>query len=229
MKLTSPIHLLKMQARRLKSTQSIGMVAALNLIAKREGYSSWSLLQAKAKAFMPKTADEVLDYIYPSDLVLMAARPGLGKTKLALETLLRATQQNRICFFFSLEYTKAETIKKLTAFDERYKPDNPLLNLDYSDQISAQYIMSQTEDIIAENSIIAVDYLQLLDQRRETPALQQQIEELKTYAKQTGCILIFISQIDRKFEQDDRKRPNLDDIRLPNPLNLALFNKSIFI
>ena len=229
MKLTSPIHILKMQAKRLKRTQSISMVAAFDQIAQAEGYGSWSLLQAKAKAYKPKTADEILDYIYAGDLVLLAARPGLGKTKMALEILLKAIGQNRLGFFFSFEYTKSETIAKLKALDDNFNPDNPLLKLDCSDQISAQYIINATQNVLVKDSLIVVDYLQLLDQQREKPTLQQQVEDLKTYTKQTGCILIFISQIDRKFEQDDRHMPNLDDIRLPNPLDLSLFNKCIFV
>lgn len=229
MKLTSPIHILKMQAKQLKREQSITMVTALNIIAKAEGFSSWSLLQTKANAYAPKTADEVLDYIYASDLVLMAARPNLGKTKLALQILLKATAQDRLCFFFSLEYTQAQSLKKLASLDASFKLDEPWLEINCSDQISARYIITETENTLTENSIIVVDYLQLLDQKREKPALQQQIEELKTYATQTGCIIIFISQIDRRFEQDERQQPTLDDIRLPNPLDLSLFNKTIFI
>ena len=41
--------------------------------------------------------------------------------------------------------------------------------------------------------------------------------------------MIFISQIDRRFDADDRTQPGLDDVRLPNPLDLGLFNKSIFV
>ncbi|MBL1421201.1 MAG: DNA helicase [Alphaproteobacteria bacterium] len=229
MKLTSPIHTLKMQAKRLKREQSIKMVTALDLIARAEGFSSWSLLQTKAKDYSPKTADEILDYIYAGDLVLMAARPNLGKTKLALQVLLKAVEQDKSCFFFSLEYTHAQSIKKLTSLNTSFKPNESWLEIDCSDQISAGYVIAKTENMLTENSIIVVDYLQLLDQKREKPALQQQIETLKAYAKQRGCIIIFISQIDRRFEQDNRKRPTLDDIRLPNPLDLSLFNKAIFI
>ena len=229
MKLTSPIHILKMQAKRIKRDQSLSMVAALDQVAQGEGFGSWSLLQAKAKAYTPKTADEILDYLYPGDLVLMAARPGLGKTKMALEVLLKAIQQDRLGFFFSLEYTIAETISKLRSLDAQFEPADSLLKLDCSDQISAQYIMGETQDFLDKGSVVVVDYLQLLDQKRNKMPLQQQIEQLKAYAKQTGCIFIFISQIDRRFEQDKRDVPHLDDIRLPNPLDLSLFNKAIFI
>jgi cell division protein FtsB len=47
MKLSAPVHVLKDQAKKLKREQSISMIDALNSIAKREGFSSWSLLQSK--------------------------------------------------------------------------------------------------------------------------------------------------------------------------------------
>jgi len=104
-----------------------------------------------------------------------------------------------------------------------------LLKLDFSDDISSNYIISKTRGIAKEGSLIAVDYLQLLDQQRNKPPLQKQIEDLKAYARKTKCILIFISQIDRAFEEKGHDQPSLEDVRLPNPLNLSLFNKSIFV
>jgi len=82
---------------------------------------------------------------------------------------------------------------------------------------------------IAEGSLIAVDYLQLLDQNRSKQSLQKQIEDLKAYAKEKQCIVIFISQIDRAFDEEEQVKPNMGDVRLPNPLDMSLFNKSIFV
>jgi hypothetical protein len=42
-------------------------------------------------------------------------------------------------------------------------------------------------------------------------------------------VLIFISQIDRRFDLLAGSFPSLDDVRLPNPLNLKLFNKACFL
>jgi replicative DNA helicase len=227
--LSAPIHVLKSNAKALKCAQSITMVEALDQIAQAEGLPSWSLLQAKAKAYMPQTSEEVLAYLYPGDMLLIGARPGLGKTTLTLQVLLQAIGEGRRCFFFSLEYTHKVLADKLASLDPTYETHKALLTFDFSDDISSDYIIRETEDSIVEGAIIGVDYLQLLDQQRHKPPLQQQIEALKAYAQEKRCIFMFISQIDRVFEQSTRRQPGLDDVRLPNPLDLGLFNKSIFL
>ncbi|MCF8466221.1 MAG: replicative DNA helicase [Sneathiella sp.] len=229
MKLTAPIHVLKGKAKELKRSEAITMTEALDQIAKAEGFNSWSLLQSKVKAFTPKTKEDILSYLHPGDLLLIGARPGLGKTTFTLQLLLQAIKEERICFFFSLEYTQKVLSAKLVELDKKFEPNEPLLKLDLSDEISSDYIMSQTKDTVREGSLIAVDYLQLLDQNRRKPSLQKQIEDLKAYAKEKKCIVIFISQIDRAFDEEERIKPSMEDVRLPNPLDMALFNKSIFV
>ena len=89
MKLSAPIYVLKSQAKELKRTKQITMVEALNQIAQREGFSSWSLLQSKAKDLYPRVREDILGYLNPGDLFLIASRPGLGKTTLADSLPLR--------------------------------------------------------------------------------------------------------------------------------------------
>src|SRR5688572_17468392 len=105
MKLSAPIYVLKSQAKNLKRAKSITMTEALDEIAQREGYSSWSLLQSKAKKeLFPKTCEEILEYLNPGDLMLIGSRPGLGKTTFTLKILVQAVNEGRRCFFFTLEY-----------------------------------------------------------------------------------------------------------------------------
>ena len=77
--------------------------------------------------------------------------------------------------------------------------------------------------------MIVVDYLQLLDEKRINAPLQEQIEKLKSYAKEKQCIIIFISQLDRKLESKINKSPTDADLRLPNPLDLSLINKRVYL
>lgn len=229
MKLSAPIYVLKSQAKELKRTKQITIVEALNQIAQREGYSSWSLLQSKAKDLIPKVPEDILAYLNPGDLFLIASRPGLGKTTFALQILIQAFHENKTCCFFSLEYSKREVAARIAELDETIGETDSKFRFDFSDEISAPYIMSKMKDTVLEDTVIVVDYLQLLDQQRAKPPLQTQIEELKKFAKEKNCIFIFISQVDRSFEDKRKTRPTLGDIRLPNPLDLKLFNKAMFL
>lgn len=229
MKLYAPIHKLKSQAKELKRSKSITMVEALNQIAQKEGYSSWSLLQAKSKDLFPKTREEILNYLNPGDMMLIGSRPGLGKTTFTLQILVQAIEEGRQCYFYTLAYGQKEISDRLQGLGKSFAANHPLLHIDFSDQISSQYIIQKTKDDIKDGSVIAIDYLQLLDQQRSKPELQAQVEELKKFAKEKKCIVLFISQVDRTFEIKNKSQPSLEDVRLPNPLDLNLFNKTMFL
>src|SRR4051812_24562923 len=118
MKLSAPIYVLKSQAKELKRTKQIKMVEALDQIAQREGFSSWSLLQSKAKDLHPKIREEILGYLNPGDLFLIASRPGLGKTTFALQLLVQAFHENKTCCFFSLESSKRDVAARIADLDK---------------------------------------------------------------------------------------------------------------
>jgi len=229
MKLTAPLHVLKGKAKTLKRSEAITMSEALNRVANEEGFASWGLLTTKARAYVPDTVEDLFDWLYPGDMLLIGARPGIGKTKLMLQLLLRAITQGRTGFFFSLEYTEDSFSRKMAELNKGLQYNQTLLTLNFSDDISAQHIIKTSEATIKEGSIVAVDYLQLLDQKRNKPPLQMQVEDLRDYARHKKCIFVFSSQIDRAFELSKQIKPTLADVRLPNPLDLGLFNKSVFI
>lgn len=228
-KLSAPIYVLKAQAKELKQSKSISMTEALNEIAQREGYSSWSLLQSKSKELIPQTRDEVLGYLNAGDLVLVGSRPGFGKTTFALKLILQAVGEGKRCFLFSLEESRKQIAARVADINENLGENNPNLLFDFSEEISSEYIIKKCTGKLESGSLIAIDYLQLLDQQRNKPHLQSQIQDLKAFAKEHSCILIFISQLDRNFESTAKERPELQDVRLPNPLDLGLFNKVIFL
>jgi len=229
MKLSAPIYVLRAKAKSLKKSKSISLAEALNEVAKAEGFNSWSLLQSKAKDLIPKMREDVLDYLNPGDLMLIASRPGLRKTTFTLQILIQAAKEKRKCFFFSLEYTHKDVASKMADLDESIGEFNNSLSFDYSNDISSAYIKRFTKGKLEKGSIIGIDYLQLLDQKRSNPELQSQVEELKEFAKEEGCIILFISQVDRSFEDKSTQKPSLNDLRLPNPLDLNLFNKNMFL
>ena len=78
-------------------------------------------------------------------------------------------------------------------------------------------------------TLVVIDYLQLLDQKRENPALMVQVRTLDAFARERGLIFVFISQIDRSYDPATKPCPDLADVRLPNPLDLTLFSKTCFL
>jgi|TARA_B110000438_G_C15711759_1_gene605655 replicative DNA helicase len=105
MKLSVPFYVLKRKAKELKCSKYVTITEALNQIAKAEGFCSWSLLLSKVKTFVPKTKEDILNYLNSGDLLIIGSQPGLGKTVLTLQLLLQAIKKGRLCFFFSFEYT----------------------------------------------------------------------------------------------------------------------------
>ncbi|MDB5568592.1 MAG: helicase [Tardiphaga sp.] len=52
---------------------------------------------------------------------------------------------------------------------------------------------------------------------------------LQAFARRQGLIFVFISQIDRRYDPATKPCPDLDDVRLPNPVDLCLFSKTCFL
>ncbi|MEO1268509.1 MAG: DNA helicase [Myxococcota bacterium] len=230
MKLSAPIHQLKRHARALKKQQSITMVQALDAVAQREGFVSWSLLQAKARTLRPERYDAILDYCNPGDLVLVGGRPMHGKTSFTIGLMAQAIcERNAHCGCFSLDFIEQEVHATMEAYERGLTQRTERYTLDCSDAISAEHIIAQTRDWIDHGSVLVIDYLQLLDQKRTTPPLQAQVEQLKNYAAERRCTIFCVSQINRSVETRPDPRPTAADVHLPNPLDLKLFNKLFFL
>ncbi|NNJ74858.1 MAG: AAA family ATPase [Anderseniella sp.] len=226
MKLSAPIYNLKRRARILSREKGIPINQALERIARQEGFNSWSLLAARAAAATPSS--ELLAILKPGDLVLLGARPGHGKTMMGLKLIVDALKLGRRGMFFTLEYNEIDIVSRFktaggdsAVFDDRFEFDN-------SDAINADYIMDRLSSA-QPGTVVVIDYLQLLDHKRSNPELTVQVQALKAFARDTGLIIVFISQIDRSYDAAAKQCPDLDDVRLPNPLDLSLFDKSCFI
>lgn len=226
MKLSAPLYRLKREAKLLSRSRNMPLHVALDVIARREGFSHWSLVSAKHNAMGP--AEQLLKQLHPGELVLLAARPGQGKTTLGLELAVHAMRQNRRAAFFTLEYTEAQTSSLLRELVE--EPDDILSRFlfENSEDICANYIIERLTDT-APGGLVVIDYLQLLDLKRTHPPLQRQVGHLKEFAEERGLILVFISQVERAFELKAGTLPGLGDVRLPNPLDLSLFTQACFL
>ena len=224
MSLSAPIHILKREARQLARAEAIALHTALDRIAAREGYRAWSLLMAKLPA--RTTARTLLSKLEAGDLVLLAARPAQGKTRLSMELLFEGITEGRHGAFFTLEYAPQDVVGLMSQLGLEEAPTH--LRIDTSDVINADYVIEEMAHA-RHGDIIVIDYLQILDQRREHPSLMSQVRALRAFAQAQGVIIVCISQVDRGFNADTRVFPGPDDVRLPNPLDLNLFTSTCFV
>ncbi|GLS29587.1 KaiC protein [Mesorhizobium albiziae] len=226
MKLSAPIYHLKRQAKRLSREEKIPLHEALDRIAAREGFNRWSLLAAKLSTTAP--AGKLFARLTPGDLVLVGARPGQGKTLMSLELAVEAMRSGSHAIFFTLEYTRQDMLDRFRAIGVDWLDFRDRFTFDCSDAISADHIVNALASA-PRGTVAVIDYLQLLDQRRENPELMVQVRALKAFARDKGLILVFISQIDRSYDPATKPCPDIQDIRLPNPLDLTLFDKTCFL
>jgi replicative DNA helicase len=226
MKLSQPVHRLKRKAKLASREEKIPLNQALDAVATEEGFSSWSLLASKLSR--RTSAERVYAGLAPGDLLLVGARPGHGKTLLSLELAVEAMRAGNRSYFFSLEYTERDIAGRFEAIGVDRVSFNDRFEFDSSDMISAGYIVGRLASA-QRGALVVVDYLQLLDQRRENPALVMQVRTLQKLARERGLVIVFISQIDRSYDPMTKPCPDLSDVRLPNPLDLMLFNKTCFI
>lgn len=226
MQLSAPIYLLKRQAKLLARRAGIPLHQALNQLAIKEGFRAWSHLASYAA--QNSVARDLISNIQPGALVLLGARPGHGKTLLGIEMAWRASEFGRRGYFFTLDYHEldvAQSVRRL-GFEPTSVSDRVVI--DTSDEISADFIRKRVSKD-NQPALVVVDYLQLLDQKRSHPSLEHQIRALRDFVQNTFAICIVISQIDRSFDLTAKAMPDATDIRLPNPLDLSLFGKLLFL
>tara|TARA_R100001198_G_C5227931_1_gene208039 strand:+ start:363 stop:1667 length:1305 start_codon:yes stop_codon:yes gene_type:complete len=182
----------------------------------------------------------------PGDLVIVAGRPGMGKTTWALNIATNNIFAHKNVLIFSLEMTNEQLIKKivssesgisidkmdggnLTSSDwrlfEETKNKLSQSNLYVYDKspITIETLVNKTKSIQAVKQIdlIIVDYLQLLMTTSKAPAGSDNRTASMTYisnllkglAKEIGCPLISLSQLNRGVESRPDKRPLLSDLR----------------
>src|SRR6185369_15954425 len=104
MKLSAPLYHLKRRAKLLSRDKRIPLHRALDQIAARERFTSWSLLAAEGSTSL--SAHDLFARLSPGDLVLVGARPGHGKTILGLELAVEAMKSGRRGALFTLESTR---------------------------------------------------------------------------------------------------------------------------
>jgi replicative DNA helicase len=226
MRLSAPIYHLKRNAKQLSRLEHIDLHAALDRIAVQEGFRSWGLLAAKYAS--RSLASRLYASLQPGDMMLIGARPGQGKTRLALEIAAEAIKHGHDGVFFSLAYTEAEVMKQMAFLEMDADQLGARLRYDCSDDICADYIVDQLS-MAKPDTLVVVDYLQAMDQKRTHPPVASQVLTLRSLAARMRLTFVFVSQIVRTYDPQIKPVPDLDDVRLPNPVDLALFTKTHFI
>ena len=226
MKLSAPIYHLKRRAKLLSREQKIPLHEALDRIATEEGFRHWSLLSARAAT--TTAAAKLFAQLRPGDLALIGARPGHGKTLMGVEILVDAMKAGHRAAFFTLEFTEKDVSDLFRSIGVDMATFDGRLDLDTSDTISADSIMKRLVAAPAGTTVV-IDYLQLLDQQRHKPALADQVQALRAFARDKGAVVIFLSQIDRSYDSSSKPCPDIEDLRLPNPLDVKVFSKTCFL
>ncbi len=177
------------------------------------------------------------------DLVIIAARPAMGKTALVLNMALKAIERNEGVAFFSLEMPaeqlmlrmlSAKTSIPLQALRVGNLTDDEWSRLSAAvDEISAKklfiddggyatihHVRSKLRKLKSQHpeiSMAIIDYLQLMSGDKSGAGRQQEISEisrgLKQLARELEIPIIALSQLNRSLESRENKRPQLSDLR----------------
>ena len=188
-----------------------------------------------------------LDYrtagMQPSDLILVAARPSMGKTAFELNLAqYMAFKKNLTVALFSLEMSKEQLVNRMFSLesnvdaqklrtgqlnDEEWERliesagtiGKSKLIIDDTPGISIAELRSKCRKYKLEHdlSIIMIDYLQLMSGSGRTDSRQQEISDisrsLKALARELSVPVVALSQLSRAVEQRPDHRPMLSDLR----------------
>ena len=187
--------------------------------------------------------DKLLGGFQRSDLVILAARPSVGKTSLALNFALNAARRFRkVIGFFSLEMSAEQIVQRLlsmeTGIDQQrlrmgeIKEDEwdmlmraaaelseTMLYIDDTPAMSAIELRTKARRLQAEHGLdlVVVDYLQLMRGDTRSENRVQEISyisrSLKSLARELEAPLIALSQLSRAVEQRTDHKPQLSDLR----------------
>jgi len=190
-----------------------------------------------------KPLDALLAGFQPSDLVILAARPSMGKTALALNFAQFAAEQGISVGVFSLEQSKEQLVDRMLSAQSGIdawklrtgnlaEEDFPKLGeamgalaesplyIDDTPNMTVLQVRTKARRLQAEHSLglIIVDYLQLMSGRpSRDPNRVQEISEisrgLKGLARELNVPVIALSQLSRAVEQRPDHRPQLSDLR----------------
>ena len=187
--------------------------------------------------------EEVTNGLHPGQMIVIAARPGMGKSTLGLDFLRSCSIKNRMAsVVFSLEMSKSEIVMRLLSAEAKIKltdmrsgrmsdddwtrlarrmseiSEAPLY-IDDSPNLTMMEIRAKARRLKQKSDLklIVIDYLQLMTSGKKVESRQQEVSEfsrqLKLLAKELEVPVVAMSQLNRGPEQRTDKKPMLSDLR----------------
>ncbi|MEY2841923.1 MAG: replicative helicase, partial [Actinomycetota bacterium] len=212
--------------------------AALDQIEKMQ---SGELAEGVKTGF--KDLDSLTNGLHPGNMIVVAARPAVGKSTLGLDIARSAAIHNGDCsVIFSLEMSRSEITMRMLSAEARVSLNNirsgtlsddewarlarrmgeindaPLF-IDDSPNLSMMEIRAKARRLKQRHDLklVVIDYLQLMSSGKKVENRQQEVSEfsrqLKLLAKELNVPVIAISQLNRSPEQRSDKKPMLSDLR----------------
>ena len=184
--------------------------------------------------------DRMITGLNRSDLIILAARPGMGKTSFALNIARNvACKSKKTVAFFSLEMSKEQLASRLLSSEALIGGTKlrtgQLTEEEWSRLIPASDILSKTDLYLDDTpgitipemksrlrrlhnlDLVVIDYLQLMSSGRKIDNRVNEISEitrnLKILAKEMNVPVITLSQLSRAAEKRDDHRPQIADLR----------------
>ncbi len=229
------------ESRAKDSFHRIGEVVQESIKIVEKLYDSKELITGVPTGFMK--LDEKTAGLQPSDLVILAARPSMGKTALALSIVQHVGIHTKgAVALFSLEMSKEQLVLRMLCSEARVpnqkvktgnlgERDFPRL-VDAASKIAEAPIFIDDTPALAISelrakcrrlnretrlSLIVVDYLQLMRSPEYSKSREQEIADisrsLKALAKELNVPVIALSQLNRSLESRNDKRPMMSDLR----------------
>lgn len=181
--------------------------------------------------------------LQPSDFILIAARPSMGKTAFSLSVLDHVVVKKQLsAAIFSLEMSKEQLVNRLLAMEARIDAQNirsgNLSDEEWENLVNASEVLGSSKLIIDDTpgisvaemrskcrkykmdqdiQLIVVDYIQLMSSGGKGDNRQQEVSDisraLKGLARELNVPVIVLSQLNRAVESRTDHRPMLSDIR----------------
>lgn len=224
-----------------QSFYSLSQIVEKNIDALEERQGNKAFITGVATGFTK--LDSLTSGCQPSDLIIIAGRPSMGKTAFALNMARNAAVKTNISVaIFSLEMSKEQLSMRMLCSEARidssrlrggfFSKDDWVrltdaagtlseapIYIDDSPDISAMAIRAKARRLKMDKDIglIIIDYLQLMRSRTTLERRDLEISDisrsLKALAKELDVPVVALSQLNRKLEERSDKRPQLSDLR----------------